>query len=295
MKKILFIVNPISGGRKKDFLASKIRHIFDDGVFDYKIVYTEYAGHGGELAAAAVRDGVDVVVAVGGDGTINEVASQLMHSKTILAIIPLGSGNGLAHHLLIPKSVKKSLQLIVDKMNTPELVDACSINGDFFFSVAGVGYDAKVAYDFNHGNERGFHGYFKYILKDYFDYNYSTYIIDCDGDIIERDAFFITFANSSQWGYNVKIQPKASVQDGLLDICIAKKPDFLSLGNTVASLLMNRIDQRELMEYKKCKELKIKLIDDQKMFWHVDGDFREPIEEITIRLIPNSLRVICGD
>ena len=294
MKKILFIINPISGKKRKDFLVEKIRQKFDNEAFDVEIAYTEHAGHGTELAAAVLR-GTDVVAAVGGDGTINEVASQLLNTDTTLAIVPLGSGNGLAHHLAIPQNADKNLQLIADKCDTPELVDACSINDDFFFSIAGVGYDAKVAYDFNHGNERGFHGYFKYILKDYFNYNYNTYIIDCDGDRIERKAFFITFANSSQWGYNVKIQPKASVQDGLVDVCIAKKPHWFALGDTVASLLMNRIDHRKLIEYKKCKELVISIKDGQKMFWHVDGDSREPVEKIVIKIIPHSLKVICGD
>ncbi|MBO4231936.1 MAG: YegS/Rv2252/BmrU family lipid kinase [Bacteroidales bacterium] len=295
MKKILFIINPISGKKRKDFLVEKIRQKFDNEAFDVEIAYTEHAGHGAELAAAAVLRGTDVIAAVGGDGTINEVASQLLNTNTTLAIVPLGSGNGLAHHLAIPQNANKCLQLIADKCDKPELVDTCSINDDFFFSIAGVGYDAKVAYDFNHGNERGFHGYFKYILKDYFNYNYNTYIIDCDGDRIEKKAFFITFANSSQWGYNVKIQPKASVQDGLVDVCIAKKPHWFALGDTVASLLMNRIDHRKLIEYKKCKELVISIKDGQKMFWHVDGDSREPVEKIVIKIIPHSLKVICGD
>ncbi len=295
MKKILFIINPISGKKRKDFLVEKIRQKFDSEAFNVEVEYTEHAGHGAELAAAAVLRGTDVVAAVGGDGTINEVASQLLNTDTTLAIVPLGSGNGLAHHLAIPQNANKCLQLIADKCDKPELVDSCSINDDFFFSIAGVGYDAKVAYDFNHGNERGFHGYFKYILKDYFNYNYNTYIIDCDGEKIEREAFFITFANSSQWGYNVKIQPKASVQDGLVDVCIAKKPQWFALGDTVASLLMNRIDHRKLIEYKKCKELVISIKDGQKMFWHVDGDFREPVEKIIIKIIPHSLKVICGD
>ena len=295
MKKILFIINPISGKKKKDFLVNKIHKRFDNSDLDFEIAYTQYAGHGAEIAAAAVKDGADVVVAVGGDGTINEIATQLLHSETALAIIPLGSGNGLAHHLSIPTNADKALQIVENKINIPEMVDSCSINDNYFFSIAGVGYDAKVAYDFNHGDERGFSGYLKFILKDYFNYNYNTYLIDCDGEEFERDAFFITFANSSQWGYNVKIQPKASVQDGLLDVCIAKKPDWIHLGETVASLLLNRIDHRKLIEYKKCKELKIRIKDGQKMFWHVDGDFREPVDEITIRMLPQSLKVICGD
>lgn len=295
MKKIWFIINPISGKKKKDFLAERIKEVFSADKFDVQIKYTEYAGHGVELAAAAVRDGVNIVAAVGGDGTINEVASQLVNSNTVFAIVPLGSGNGLAHHISIPMDAGKALQTIVKNADNPDPIDVCTINDRYFFSVAGVGYDAKVAYDFNHGNQRGFGGYLKYSVKDYFTYKYDTYLIDCDGVEMERKAFFITFANSSQWGYDVKIQPHASVKDGLLDLCIAKKPQALTLGFMVGSLLLNRIDHRNLIEYMQCRKLKIKLKDGGKMFWHVDGDSEEPIDEIQIELLPHSLKVICGD
>lgn len=295
MKSILFIINPISGKKKKDFLVDKIATLFDSSRFRVEVRFTERAGHGIELAMDAVRRKMDVVVAVGGDGTINEVASQLVNTDTALAIVPLGSGNGLARHLSIPLNPENALKLIAQRTDAPDSVDACKINHRLFFSVAGVGYDAKIAYDFNHGTERGFMGYLKQAVKNYFSYGCQSYVISADGTSFERNAFFITFANSAQWGYDVKIQPKASVKDGLLDVCVAKKPHILALGVMAVSLLLNRIDRRSLIEYSHCKILTIRMKDNKKMYWHVDGDSEEPVDEIRIEMLPHSLKVVCGE
>ena len=292
MKKIFFIINPISGKKKKEFLAEEIPQYFPESDFEIEIHYTERAGHGGELAQAAVKRGFDVVVAVGGDGTINEVGAQLVHTSTALGILPLGSGNGLAHHLHIPIQPQKALAYLKNHLDKISVIDACTINDKIFFSIAGIGYDAKVAYDFNHGNQRGFAGYFHHILKDYFTYKYENYILNCDGQEMERHAFFITLANSSQWGYNVQIQPKASLSDGLLDVCIAKKPQSITLPVMVASLLANKIDHRNLIEYLQCKTLTIATHEELPLYWHVDGDAMEPTTHIEIKLLEQALRIV---
>ena len=196
MKRILFIVNPISGTHRSDNIEKMTYSTLDKSKFDISFERTEYKGHASELARNAVADNVDIVAAVGGDGTINEVASEIVNTDTAFAVVPHGSGNGLAYHLHIPIQVKKSLQIINDLHIEP--IDTCQVNGRSFFSIAGIGFDAKVAYDFDKDVRRGFQNYLKYILKNFFTYKSVDYLLNYDGKQQNVDAFFITFANSSQ-------------------------------------------------------------------------------------------------
>lgn len=242
------------------------------------------------MSKEAVKQNFDVVVAVGGDGTINEVASALVNSETALAIIPSGSGNGLAYHLKIPINLKKSIQIINDLHL--DKIDVCKLNQFFVFSVAGIGYDAKVAFDFNHGKGRGMDSYFKAILKNYFTFQSENYIVEYDGKEMQKSAFFITFANSSQWGYNVKVAPHASIQDGLLDVCFCTKPETFTLSPFVIKLLTDRIDESREMHYLQCKHLSIKTQNNQPIYLHIDGDAVDPVSEIMIQIIPMALNVL---
>lgn len=290
-KRILLIINPISGIHHSDNLERTIYNTLDKRCFDIDLAYTQYPHHGSELARAAVEAEMDIVAAVGGDGTINEVASQLVDTQTALAVIPHGSGNGLAYHLHIPINVKKSLQIIRDGLIQP--IDTCLVNGKYFFSIAGIGFDAKVAYDFNHDVKRGFQNYLKHILRNYFEYQSQVYILRVDGEEQERDAFFITFANSSQWGYNVKIAPGASIQDGLLDVCVCHRPNFIKLLNIdLPFLLSNHFDKSSLVKYVRCKELTVSAKDGSPMFLHIDGDAAGEVEKVQLQIKPQSLLTV---
>ena len=145
--KIWFIVNPVSGGITKDDIANLISDILSRSLYDWRICYTGYAGHGAVLATMAVENDIDVVVAVGGDGTVNEVARSLVHSKTVLGIVPCGSGNGLARHLQIPMEPRKALEMINVGENIS--IDYGLINNRPFFCTCGMGYDAAVSYKFS--------------------------------------------------------------------------------------------------------------------------------------------------
>ncbi|MBO4646273.1 MAG: diacylglycerol kinase family lipid kinase [Bacteroidales bacterium] len=291
-RRILFIINPISGTRHSDNIERIARTTLDPTRFDMEFQMTRYKGHGAELARDAVTAGVDIVAAAGGDGTMNEVATQLVGTSTTFALIPHGSGNGMAYHLHIPLHLQKAIRIINDMHVEP--VDTCMVNGQHFFSVAGIGFDAKVAFDFNQDAHRGFSNYFKHILKNYFHYRQVNYKIEYDGKTLLCPAFFITFANSSQWGYNVKIAPMASLQDGKLDICIVKKPKlFLKLLNVdLPKLLTSHFDRSNIVKYIQSEHIHIIPQTEEPTYLHIDGDAAGIVQEIDLQVFPQSLKVI---
>lgn len=291
-KRVVFILNPISGTRHRDDVEKIALETLSPDQFECDFQYTQYKGHGSELARAAVEGGADIVAAVGGDGTINEVASQLVNTDTVLAVIPHGSGNGLAYHLHIPIDLAKSMQVI--KRMHEERVDTCQINGRYFFSIAGIGFDAKVAFDFNQDTHRGFAFYLKHILKNYFHYQPGSYKIEYDGERREDSAFFITFANSSQWGYNVKIAPMASIQDGFVEVCIVKRPKLLLklLNVDLPMLLSSHFDHSNIVQYISCEHLRIEAKDGSSIYLHIDGDAAGIVENVDVQVVPKSLRIL---
>ena len=292
MKRILFIINPISGIKRIINFERVIQRKIDHAKFDVSVRYTEYKGHGSLLAREAVADHTDIVVAVGGDGTINEIASQLVNTDTIMGIIPAGSGNGMAFHLNIPIVATRAVKVINQLKVEP--IDVCQLNDSYFFSVAGIGFDAKVAYDFNAEKHRGLNNYLKQIIKNYIHYKQDMFRISYNGITIDKEAFFITFANSSQWGFNIKMAPFASVQDGLVDVCIFHKPPFYKILPTAGNLLTNQINKDPITEYISCSEVNISTEDGLPIYLHIDGDAVEPTTEVHIRVIPKSLNMIVG-
>lgn len=290
-KKILLIVNPISGIYHSENLEKIVFNTLDSQKYEVFLEYTKYKHHGRELARQGLAAEMDVIAAVGGDGTINEVASQLVGTSTTFAVVPHGSGNGLAYHLHIPINVKRALQVINNGI--VQTIDTCRINQVPFFSVAGIGFDAKVAFDFNNDSTRGFQNYLKHILKNLFEYQSGEYIIQVDGSHQESEAFFITFANSSQWGYNVKIAPQASVQDGMLDVCVCSRPNLLKLLNVdLLYLLSNHVDKSSIVKYMQCQKVTIQSKNGQKMYLHIDGDAAGVVDSVEVEVIPQSLHTI---
>lgn len=219
-QRILFIVNPISGGFNKVFIPNLIDKNLDLRKFDAKIIYTTHHGHAKILAQKAVEGDVDIVVAVGGDGTINEVAGVLESSNKIMAIVPCGSGNGLARTLGIPLNNAKAITRI--NLLKTTAIDVGILNDKKFFNMAGMGFDAHISAHFANSVKRGFLGYIKSTLKEVVGYKSQNYKIVINGDMIKTNAFMLSIANSSQYGNNAHISPTASTQDGLLDICIIK-------------------------------------------------------------------------
>lgn len=221
MKKIVFIINPNSGVDRNKALKATIEKCLDLQQFQYEMVYTEYAQHGTELAQKASLSGADIVVAVGGDGSVNDIAKGLLGTEVALAIIPKGSGNGLARSLNIPLKAEKAIQLI----NNSKVIsiDVGLVNQHIFLSNTGVGFDAVITQQFANSKKRGFQAYSQIIARNLFKYKPQKYVIEVDGQQVEHEAFMITVANAVQLGYGFKIAPEAELQDGLFDVIIIKK------------------------------------------------------------------------
>lgn len=289
-KKIIFIVNPISGHHNKNHFPNLVESSIDKNKYDYTIVFTEYANHATELTMKAIEDGYEYIAAVGGDGTINEVAKCMIGKEQTLVIIPFGSGNGLARHLGLPFKVEKLVKDVINNGRRYK-IDTATMNGVPFISLAGIGFDAMIADYFAKDENRGFLTYAKLITEKYPNYRQKEYtlILD-DKTTIECKPFFVTFANSSQFGYNAEISPKASVQDGLLDVCIFKKPNILEVPIVATYFLAKQIDKSNFIDIYKAKKIQvIRKVDEVA---NVDGEPVEMSKDIIVEIKPLSLNVL---
>ena len=287
-KKILFIINPISGGHNKAEIMKAIPKILDSNKFDISFAHSKHAGHIEIITKKAVEEHIDIVVAVGGDGTINDIASQLVHTNTALAIVPCGSGNGLARDLGISLRYKKAIRQI-NRLKIKK-IDVGVCNNQYFFSLTGVGFDAKVAYDFNRGKKRKFFGYAWSILKDYFYVNNQHYEIESENERIVGDFFFVTIANGSQWGYNVKVAPNAKLDDGTFAVNLCRKPSFFSLIPFGIKMLSKKINTSKYVILKSSS--KISIHSNRKFFYHVDGDAKGIAQQLNVHILHRALNVI---
>ena len=271
-KKIVFIMNPISGSGSKKGIPEAIDKYINTELFDYEIRTTEYAGHACHIATEAKEQGVDVVVAVGGDGTVNEVARAIVESNTALGIIPCGSGNGLARHLMLPMNVKKCLQ-VINKCEIHSL-DYGKINEHSFFCTCGMGFDAFVSKKFAQAGKRGPITYAENILREGLNYQPETYEIEDETGVHRYKAFLISCANASQYGNNAYIAPRASMSDGLLDVIIMEPFDLLDAPQISLDMFNKTLDKNSKIKTFRCKELKIHRKNEGVI--HFDGD---PVEE----------------
>ena len=288
-KRIKFIINPISGTRDKEYIESYIiKHIKHTDFF-FDIDYTEYAQHATIISKEATEKSYDAVIAIGGDGSINEIASSLTQTNTALGIIPNGSGNGLAHYLNIPLNVQRAIKIINDYKIID--VDTATINNKLFVSVAGLGFDALVAEGFAHSKTRGFFSYLKVIIQNYFSYKRGTYTLYYNGKKIEKKVMMITLANSNQFGYNSIIAPDAVINDGLLDVCLIEKVPFMEAPLLSLLLFLRRIDESRRIEIFKTKELTI-IQNSKKRVVHIDGDPQIFSKKLHIKVHPKTLKLI---
>lgn len=287
-KKIRFIINPKSGTGKQRRVEKHIHKLLSETDVHYEICYTTAPAHAVSLSHEAAEWNYDIVVAVGGDGSVNEVARGIAGTATALGIIPTGSGNGLAHCLKIPFNIKKAILHIIEGKSKP--MDSCTLNGRMFVSIAGVGFDAEVAYKFSKARRRGFWSYAKITFIEFFKYKEQDYIIRTDEGEIHKKALLVSFANSNQFGFNAVIAPFASVNDGLIDICIFRKPSLirvLMMMPLFFSSSLNRMHELEILKLKKCT-----LIRKKGGVAHIDGDELIMGSELNIKINPANLKVI---
>ena len=236
---VTFIVNPISGTNSKDDFPSLVTKTLDHDRFDEEVIFTEYAGHASEIATQRVAQGRDVVVAVGGDGTVNEVARSLTHTATALGIIPCGSGNGLARHLKLPIDTKKALAVI--NQCHIEAFDYGVINDLPFFCTCGMGFDAFISLKFAEAGKRGPITYVENVLKEGLKYKPETYEVEDAMGKMRHKAFLIACANASQYGNNAYIAPGATMKDGKMDVIIMEPFDALEAPQIAADLFMKTL------------------------------------------------------
>ncbi len=288
-KRILFVVNPISGGKKKTAFNKQVLEVLDLEKFDPTFKITNHANHAYELGKLAIQEGYDAVVAVGGDGTINELGSAIIGTDMPLGIIPEGSGNGLALYLGIPLNESAAIRRI-NRFETVE-VDTGEINGRYFFNIAGLGFDASVSDHFATENIRGPVGYLRSVLNVLSDFKPSTYQLLIDGKTYNKEAFMISVANSPQYGNNAYIAPHASITDGILDVCIVQKFPLYLFPKMLFHLFTKSADQSDYVEILPGKSITI--IRDNKGPVHVDGEPVEMGEELNIKINHKSLKIIC--
>ena len=288
MKNIAFIVNPISGNKAKNRVTKLIRDLLDPQLFSPTVVVTEYAGHATQLAQQFALEGYYAVIAVGGDGTVNEVANGLVGTNTALGIVPNGSGNGFARHLDISTRMNRAIEML----NSSEVisVDYGMVNDKKFFSTCGVGFDALVAVQFNEGKSRGLKTYVQNTLQSLFNYKPETYHILGEDIDVTTEAFLITFANAGQWGYDAYIAPKASVQDGLMDIAIVNKFPLSAAPKLALNLFTHNIDENFYMNTVRSKA--ITLVRENASAIHIDGDPFEMPTELNIKIVEDGLKVL---
>lgn len=287
-KRLHIIVNPKSGVGKHNLLESYLEKHLDKATFDLTIKNTLKPGDAKVFSGEAAATGVDYVVAAGGDGTINEVARELIGSNTALGIIPIGSGNGLAHHLKIPLNPAAAID-IINKQNVKR-IDTVHINNQLFVSIAGVGFDAKVARRFAKSKQRGFLSYFKIVSQEYTSYKPQKYTIELDDKKFETEALLIGFANSNQFGYNTQISPGAKIDDGLIDVCIVKKAPLIELPRIAHLLYWGQIDKSRYVEIIQTKEIRVHQKKNKNI--NLDGETIRLGKELRIRINPLSLKIL---
>lgn len=288
-KKILFVINPISGGKKKTAFNKQVLEVLDLKKFHPTFQQTTKPNHAYELGKKAIEEQYDAVIAVGGDGTINELGSALVGSGIPLGIIPEGSGNGLALYLGIPMNETAAIR----RLNRFEIVevDCGTINEKPFFNIAGLGFDASVSDRFANDSIRGPIGYLRSIINVLKKYKPCHYKLTIDGKEYEREAFMISVANSPQYGNNAYIAPNASVTDGVLDVCIVHKFPLYILPMMVYHLFNRSADQSEYVEIIPGRSIVIERDDNGPV--HVDGEPITLLGDLKIKVEPSSLKIIC--
>ena len=287
-RKILFVINPISGGKTKYNFPVKIDKYLDKSKFDSECVFTEYRGHGSILAAEALRNGVDILVAVGGDGTINEVASEVEGTNKLMGIVPYGSGNGLARSLGIPirdiHAIKRINRLHISK------IDSGTFNGRKFFNMAGIGFDAQISSRFAENVKRGLTSYAKIAFSEVSNYNSQHYSLNIDGKEYQHQAFMISIANSSQYGNNAHISPFASLNDGMLDVCILKPFPLYKFPALVFRMFRKSTHKSNYLEI--IQGSKIIITRESEAAIHLDGDPFNMGTTLTIGINSHSLNIL---
>ncbi len=285
----LFILNPNSGtsiGKNSSGVKARIQSVAKSNGSSAKILFTEERAHATELVREHMHsEKWGAIVAVGGDGTVNEIAKPLVGSDIPIGILPLGSGNGLARHLGLPLTLDTALKRLFE--GKPSTIDSAELNGIPFFCTAGMGFDAYVGHLFSQQKARGLATYVNVSFKAYWSYKPQSFRLDG----VEKQAFSLSFANAGQFGNNAWVAPQASLQDGLLDICTIR-PFPQWYGTALAyGLFTKQLKQSAYIDYRRATGAVVET--DTPPMIHYDG---EPLQlettRMEVKIKPGSLNVI---
>lgn len=287
VKKVLFIVNKHAGTGYQPAVEGKIQDICSKREIECTIEFTRGKGHATELAKEATKKDYHLVAAVGGDGTINEVAKGLLHTSTPMGIIPRGSGNGLSRHLRIPLVISKA----VDCLFSGDIIrmDTFTVNNKLSLNVSGIGFDGLIANHFGKDGKRGIAGYIRLTLKQYIQFKEFEALIMANGFQLKKKAFIIAIANSSQYGNNARIAPYASICDQILHINFLTKIPFYRL-DMIFSFFKGTIHRSEFCEIIETDFMKITFQSPQP--YHIDGEACGSDNEFIIKVLPSSLGIL---
>lgn len=288
---IHFIVNPISGSGKHNFGKTELEKYFPRSIYKIEVHYSNYKKHAIILTQNAITKNPDYIVACGGDGTINEVASCLINTEIKLGIIPVGSGNGLASNLNISKSLEKAAEII--RKGKIKFIDVGKINEHYFFSNVGVGIDALIIKKYERYNKRTLISYVRATIASSIQFKPIQATLSFNGEIIDINAFMLFISNSNQMGYGMTLTPNANLNDGLLDLVIVPKLSFLDKLIFGVCVLTNKIEK-----FKKAKHISIEKINiemPKKIFLdtQIDGELHNlKTNKIEIAIIKSGLSVL---
>ncbi len=287
-EKVFFIINKFAGTGFEATIEGSIINACAQLNLEGTLEYTSGKGHATRLAWQAVDAGYSRVFAMGGDGTVNEVAQGLVHTKTAMGIIPAGSGNGLARHLQIPLKFGDALSLM-DQFQIIDM-DTLLVNERLSINVSGIGFDGHIADKFAKNGRRGLAGYTSLVVKEFRKFREFEVQAMLDHEPWHQKAFIIAIANSSQFGNNARVAPFASVCDGLMDICFIHKVPFTHMVGFLSKMFFGRIVNSNFVEMKKCTHFTASF--PKPAPYHIDGESQPPLQQFVVTMQPRSLKMI---
>lgn len=289
MDRLFFIVNPVSGtSHQKSWVDKAVKELGAE--YEIDVLQTQYRGHGHTIAAEVASRDANIIVAVGGDGTVNEIGGAVIGTKSRLAIFPMGSGNGLARELgMSTKSADAAIDTI--RRNKVAAVDYGDADGMPFFCTCGTGFDAEIARLFTTNTKRGFWQYLKLCIKTFFSYKTIDIEFNIDGVNYNRSVFLFNAANIKQYGFGAQIAPLASVTDGLLDVTVVPKVNLFTALKLTIGMFSHKLHKMKPIETFKCSELTLKI--PKGAPFHIDGDYVEPSScNMTIKVVKGGINVL---
>jgi diacylglycerol kinase (ATP) len=290
-KRVLVVINPISGGNNKEEFSGFLRDYFTKKKIDFRFFYTSGKEDKIKLSVEIASFHPELVVSVGGDGTCNLVASLIVDTEIILGIIPLGSANGLASELKIPSDIEEASTLILKGI--AKRMDTISINGRICIHICDIGMNARIIKRFDEEKVRGIFSYAKQFFRELWDARPSRYVFQSEEKTFKKKAHVVAIANASRYGTGVVINPAGKVDDGKFEVCIIKPYPFWGLFSIASAVFLGYLDKIRYAEINSYKKIKIFKKHNQPI--HIDGEIIEETKVVEAFIKPASLRVIAGE